>query len=313
MRESDTLLLDDFSEYLEHEKRLEAKTMEVYLREIGYLLSYLSDKEMDVALISLSDLEDYILYRGQNLSARSEARNNSALRCFFKYLIREKIRESDISRLLEKPKMGDYLPHALSQEEVDDILSAFRNGCDDYLRLRDYAFFEVIYSCGLRISEAVNLSLNAYDAEERTMRVIGKRSKERIVFVGEYAKKALDDYLSLVRPLLSSRRSSKGRKKQSDREDLDALFLSRSGHKLTRQAMHKRYHEVVSKLDIEATVHTLRHSFATHLLEGGANIREVQAMLGHSDIKTTQIYTHLDTDDLRRSVDEFFPDGDIYD
>ncbi len=313
MIESDKLLLDDFGEYLEHEKRLEAKTREVYLREIGYLLSYLSENGLDIALISLSDLEAYVLYRSQNLSARSEARNGSALRCFFKYLVKEKIREDDISRLLEKPKVGDYLPHALSQEEVDSILAAFRNGCDDYLRLRDYAFFEVIYSCGLRISEAVNLSLNSYDAVEKTMRVIGKRSKERVVFVGTYAKKALDDYLTLVRPMLASRRSSKGRKKQSIKEDLDALFLSRSGHKLTRQAMHKRYHEVVSELGIESTVHTLRHSFATHLLEGGANIREVQAMLGHSDLKTTQIYTHLDTDELRNFVDVFSPLGDIDD
>ena len=277
------------------------------MREAKCLLAYLEDKGEDVSFTSLASLEEFLTKQGANLSGRTGARNQSSIRSFFKFLVKNGYREDDIALLLEKPKRGEYLPHALSKEEVEEILSAFRNAGDDLLSIRDYTFFEVIYSSGLRISEAIALRLSSYDSESHTIKVFGKRGKERITFTGEYADKALKNYIELVRPILASRRKKGDRRRESVKSDMEALFLSRSGHSLTRQAMHKRYHAIVEKLGLDATVHTLRHSFATHLLEGGAGIRQVQSLLGHSDIKTTQIYTHLDTNSLLDSYDKFFP------
>lgn len=309
-RGTGSLLLQDYEEYLKHERRLSAKTVEVYMREADCLLSYCSDKELDISTITLADLEEFLNFQGAGLSGRTGARNQSAIRSLFKYLVKEEIREDDISLLLEKPKRGLYLPHALSQNEVEDILTTFRNAGDDLLAQRDYTFFEVIYSCGLRISEAIALTVSSYDPAEHTLRVKGKRGKERITFTGTYADAALAEYLEATRPVLASRRKKGDRRKESVRADMDALFISRSGHRLTRQAMHKRYHDVVTRLGIDSTVHTLRHSFATHLLEGGAGIRQVQSLLGHSDIKTTQIYTHLDTSELLDAFDRYSPLSD---
>lgn len=301
------LLLSDYKEYLRHERRLSAKTIEVYMREAECLLSYCEASAEDISTLTLAGLEKFLNEQGAGLSGRTGARNQSAIRSFFRYLVKEEIREDDISLLLEKPKRGVYLPHAISQNDVEEILSAFRNAGDDLLSQRDYTFFEVIYSCGLRISEAIALTLSSYDAAEHTLRVRGKRGKERITFTGTYADAALAEYLEATRPVLASRRKKGDRRKESVRADMDALFISRSGHRLTRQAMHKRYHAIVERLGIDATVHTLRHSFATHLLEGGAGIRQVQSLLGHSDIKTTQIYTHLDTSELLNAFDRFSP------
>ena len=302
-------IITNYLDYLEHERRLEEKTREVYSREVASLLAYCEKNKLDISTLNLNDLESYIVYHTQGLKSRTVSRMESSLRSFFRFLIAEKIRDDNPTLLLERPKKEDYLPHTLSEEEVDDVLSSFKNEEGDYnLSFRDYTFFEVIYSCGLRISEAINLELNSYDPNERTLRVIGKRSKERITFVGEVASQALDEYLKDVRPVLASRRKvSQDRRVKKNRESEDALFLGRRGQKLTRQAMHKRYHAIVNKYGITATVHTLRHSFATHLLNHGANIREVQTLLGHSDIKTTQIYTHIEKDDLLDIFDEFSP------
>lgn len=300
-------ILASYNEYLHSERRLEAKTREVYCREAGLLLSYLEKNSLEIDKLTLEELEKYVIARDEGLSGRTGARNNSSIRAFFRYIVKEHYRDDDISRLLEKPERGTYLPKTLSVDQVEEILTAVRNDGDRLLSQRDYTFFEVIYSCGLRISEAVGLDLKAYNAEDGTLRVIGKRNKERVTFVGEYARAALEEYIEYTRPELSRRRKSDDRRKAAVRSDIDALFLGRSGHRLTRQAMHKRYHEVVTKLGIDATVHTLRHSFATHLLQGGANIRQVQTLLGHSDIKTTQIYTHLDTSKLLADFDRYSP------
>ena len=301
-------LLRDFEDYLENEAMLSEATREVYLREAGFLLSYLEKEKKDISNIVLQDLDDYITYRDRELDARTIGRINSSLRSFFSFLLKENIRDDNIALLLEKPKMDAYLPHALSVEEVDKILLDMKEMAEsDILFYRDYAFFELIYSCGLRISEAVNLKLSSYNRQEKTLIVFGKRSKERVVFVGEVAQQALDYYLENIRPQLFAERKSRGRKTAKEKESVNSIFLGRRGESLTRQAMHKRYHETVTKLGIEATVHALRHSYATHLLRGGANIREVQLLLGHSDIKTTQIYTHLNTDDLLSTIDKYFP------
>lgn len=301
-------LYKDYRDYLENEVQLAPATREVYLREAGFLLSYLDERGKDVALISLSELDEYFRSRDRGLDARTISRIDSSLRSFFSFLVKENLREDNIALLLEKPKTDQYLPHALSLDEVNSILDSMKAlASDDMLFFRDYVFFELIYSCGLRISEAVNLKVSSYSRDEKTLIVFGKRSKERIVFVGEIAAGALDEYLSSVRPVLADANRKKARRTLRERESTDALFLGRRGEKLTRQAMHKRYHALVGKLGIDATVHALRHSYATHLLRGGANIRQVQMLLGHADIKTTQIYTHLNTDDLLATFDKYFP------
>lgn len=300
-------LVSDYADWMENEAMLSPATREAYAREAASLVSYLEGRGVDPAKAELSDLDSYISWRDKDLDARTIGRIESSMRSFFKFLRREGYREDNPARLLQKPKVSEYLPKTLSPDEVDEVLSAFDEAArDDELFARDHAFFELVYSCGLRISEAVGAKLSDYNAEEGTLTVFGKRSKERVVFVGEVAKETLARYLSEVRPRLAARRKG-SRRTQKERDSADAIFLGRRGEKLTRQAMHKRWKAVVDKLGVEATVHALRHSYATHMLKGGANLREVQTLLGHADIRTTQIYTHLDTSDLLRSFDEHFP------
>ena len=291
-----TLLIDDYSDYLTFERRLSDKTRDVYQREVVFFLQYLEDNSLDEATVSFNDIDAFISKRRkEGLSERSVSKMLSALRSFFIYLGKEKVRDDNPVLLIEKPKKKEYLPKVLSEDQVNEILDEFRDD-SDILMLRDYTLFELIYSSGMRISEVINVKIGSYSPEEESIRVIGKRNKERIVFVGRIASNALDYYLENVRPKLASRnRAASG----------DYIFLGRNGKPLTRQAVHKRFHERAEKLDIDATVHTLRHSYATHMLEHGADIRSVQEMLGHSDIKTTQIYTHLDTAGLLDEFDSF--------
>ena len=291
------LLSDDYSDYLTFERRLSEKTRDVYHREVVFFLDYLDENAYDTATVGFQEIEAYITKRKEKdgLSERSVSKLLSALRSFFIYLGKEKIRDDNPVLLIEKPKKKEYLPKVLSEDQVNEILEEFRDD-SDLLMLRDYTLFELIYSSGMRISEVINITIGSYSPEEESIRVIGKRNKERIVFVGGIAANALNYYLENVRPkLVSKNRAISG----------DYIFLGRNGKPLTRQAVHKRFHERAEKLDIDATVHTLRHSYATHMLEHGADIRSVQEMLGHSDIKTTQIYTHLDTAGMLNEFDSF--------
>ena len=221
----------------------------------------------------------------------------SSLRTFFKFLKNEKIVESNPAKLVEKPKDPVVLPKTISEDEIEELLNQFD---DDLLGRRDYALFELIYSSGMRISEAVSLDVSSWRREEKAINVIGKRNKERIVFVGDIAFDAVEEYLWNVRPKLLSKKNQKEQ----------ALFLNRRGGRLTRQAAHLRFQECTKTLGLDATIHTLRHSFASHMIKNGADIRSVQEMLGHSDIKTTQIYTQLDTSTLLEAYDKFSPFDD---
>lgn len=303
LTESDRLLVREFSDYLIFEKRLSEKTREVYSREAGLFISYMKDKSMVVEEARPSDIEAYILYRRAETSIdeRTASKILSSLRGFYSYLISSKIATSNPAKLVQKPKESTYLPRTISEEEIESLFACFKE--DPVLGYRDYVIFELIYSSGMRISEAVMLNVNSYKKEESTISVIGKRNKERLVFIGQIASAALDKYLLEIRPLLL--------KKSNLKEN--ALFLNRRGSRLTRQAIHKRFHEMTISLGLDATVHTLRHSFASHMINNGADIRSVQQMLGHSDIKTTQIYTHLDTRSLLSAFDEFSPLGDLDD
>ena len=293
-------ILRTFSDALVYSMRLSEKTREVYCHEIRLFLLFLQDEGMEVEDVSPIEIEKYIIGREDSagISSRTAGKALSSLRTFFTYLKNERIVEKNPAKLVEKPKEGQYLPKTISEEEIDSLMALFP---DDELGIRDYTLFELIYSSGMRISEAVALNVNSWKREDKTMNVIGKRDKERIVFVGEVAAEALEYYLSDVRPRLLGKNTKE-----------NALFLNRRGGRMTRQAAHLRFKECTRSLGIDATIHTLRHSFATHMLQNGADIRSVQEMLGHSDIKTTQIYTQLDTSTLLSAYDKFSPFDDDF-
>lgn len=293
-----TSLLDRFDDFIIFTRRLSEKTREVYSMDARLYLEYLDENGIRLEDAEVEEIESYLIWRRRTgkLEERTEGRILSSLRAFYLFLSSEGLSGKNPATLVEKPKESAHLPRVISEDEVDELLSSFPSS--DPLSQRDYTLFELIYSSGMRISEAVALDVSSYRRDESTIAVIGKRDKERLVFIGEIASAALDRYLEEVRPLLLKDEKEK------------ALFLNRRGGRLTRQAAHKRFHEAVGKLGIDATVHTLRHSFATHMIEHGADIRSVQEMLGHSDVRTTQIYTHLDTSSILAFFDKYSPLGD---
>lgn len=292
---TDSELLRRFSDYIIFEKRLSEKTREAYSREAAFFLDYLGGKGIAPEDARPALIEEYALFRkGEGANERTISRILSSLRCFYSFLSAISVSSVNPASLVPKPREKEHLPKTIGKDEINDLLEAFDKG--DPLSLRDYTLFELIYSSGMRISEAIALDVGSYDSRERVISVIGKRDKERKVFIGDIAASALDYYISRIRPLLISKK-----KKES------ALFLNRRGERMTRQAAHKRFHEVASGLGMDVTIHTLRHSFASHMIQNGADIRSVQEMLGHSDIKTTQIYTHLDTSSLLSAFDRFSP------
>lgn len=293
-----TSLLKRFDDFIIFTRRLSEKTREVYSMDARLYLEYLDENGIRLEDAGVEEIESYLIWRRRTgkLEERTEGRILSSLRAFYLFLSSEGLSGKNPATLVEKPKESAHLPRVISEDEVDELLSSFPSS--DPLSQRDYTLFELIYSSGMRISEAVALDVSSYRRDESTIAVIGKRDKERLVFIGEIASAALDRYLEEVRPLLLKDEKEK------------ALFLNRRGGRLTRQAAHKRFHEAVGKLGIDATVHTLRHSFATHMIEHGADIRSVQEMLGHSDVRTTQIYTHLDTSSILAFFDKYSPLGD---
>ena len=289
--------LRDFSRYIIYQRRLSDKTREVYSSEAERYLEYLASQGRDIDGTDADDVEAYIMQRrSDGAGERTEGRILSSLRAFYRYIIFRGGAEGNPAELVDKPREKEHLPRVISVEEVDRLLGSFPK--DDILSRRDYTLFELIYSSGMRISEAVALDVSSYRKDDGVVSVIGKRDKERLVFIGESARNALDIYLTDVRPRLVA----------NPRET--ALFLNRRGGRITRQAAHKRFHEAVGRIGLDATIHTLRHSFASHMIENGADIRSVQEMLGHSDVRTTQIYTHLDTSSLLAFFDRYSPLGD---
>jgi len=293
-------LVSGFEDFIIYTKRLSDKTREVYSRESRLYLNYLDENDIALENSDAKIIESYMEQRREedNVDERTSSRILSSLRSFYSYLIDEEIVKSNPAKLIEKPKEREHFPKTISADEIDPLLDEFKK--DKELGFRDYTLFELIYSSGMRISEAIGLDINSFNENESTIRVIGKRGKERVVFIGEEAHDALVYYLENVRIKLIS--------KKNKREC--ALFLNRRGERMTRQAAHLRFHRVSEALGLDATIHTLRHSFASNMLQGGADIRSVQEMLGHSDIKTTQIYTHLDTSSLLSDFDRYSPLGD---
>jgi integrase/recombinase XerD len=282
-------LLEQFLQYVVVEKGLSENTVKAYRRDLLQLLSFLQE-ERGMTLVSASqqDLSAFIMrMRRGGKSSRSVARVMSSVRGIYRYLLREELLEADPSVNLESPRMERKLPVVLNEEETVRLLNS--PDISIPLGIRNRAIMELMYATGLRVSEVISLRMGDVNLELGYVRCIGKGHKERVVPVGSMARAAVEDYLRDVRPGFAASSGSR------------EIFLSRRGHALTRQALWKALRTLVVKAGItkRVTPHTIRHSFATHLLQHGADIRSVQEMLGHADISTTQIYTHLDKSRLK--------------
>ena len=291
-----------YRRYLKLEKGYSANTLDAYLRDVDKLLRYLALEQVDVLDVKLEDLEHFAAFISDlGIGPRSLARILSGVRQFYRFLVVDGYLEVDPTELLESPKQPDHLPEVLSTAEVDLLEQAI--DLSKWEGHRNRAIIEVLFSCGLRVSELTNLKLSNLYVDEQYIRVMGKGAKERLVPI---SPRALDE--------LNYWFADRNEMKIKPGEE-DYVFLNRRGHHLTRTMiliMIKRY---ALEAGIKKTIspHTLRHSFATSLLEGGADLRAIQAMLGHESIGTTEIYTHIDTSTLRQEILEHHPRNIQYD
>jgi integrase/recombinase XerD len=288
-----------FKAWLQLEKSLSDHSVEAYLGDIEKLTQYLTLQNAAAGLetIRLKDLQDFVKWIGElGMTASSQSRIISGIRSFFKYCLQENLVKQDPTVLLETPKLRRALPDFLSVSEINRIVQAIDLSKPEGERNR--AILETLYSCGLRVSELVNLRISAIYPELGFIRVIGKGDKERLVPIGNTALKYIGMYREQVRVHASIKKGNE-----------DILFLNRRGAGLSRQMIFVLLKELVREAGIQKTVspHTFRHSFATHLVEGGADLRAVQEMLGHESITTTEIYTHLDRAYLRETLEKFHP------
>ncbi len=291
-----SLTIKSFEEYLRVEKRLAALTVDTYVRECHSFAGCLGEVFLEEA--TAGHVIDYLADRQERegIDRRTLAKVMSSLSALFKFLVLEGCREDNPFEVIDMPRLVRNLPSVYSLEEITAIFGAI--DISTPYGLRDRALFELVYSCGLRISEAVDLAVNGFFPEQALVLVCGKGEKERYVPVGEEALYWLARYIGEARTKLRKR----GR--LSDNH----LFLNNHGTGISRKGIWKRFSEIVERAGLPSSkVHSLRHSFATHLLRGGADLRVVQELLGHTDISTTQIYTHLDREDLRKSHEEFHP------
>lgn len=288
--------IDKYKRYLLLEKGLSSNTIEAYLSDLQKLVDYAASRQLSLQNIRQADLEEFLADLHHNpVSPRSTARIISGLKSFFRYLALDHYREDDPSELLEAPKIGLKLPVVLSVEEIDALLQVIDVSTPE--GTRNYAIIETLYSCGLRISELTNLRFSDLFLEEGFIRVEGKGSKQRLVPVSGTAIQKIKSWL----PYRHQIEIKKGYE--------DFVFLSSRGKAISRVTVFyyiKQYAEAVG-LQKKISPHVFRHSFATHLLERGANIRVIQEMLGHEKITTTEIYTHLDRHFLRQEIIEHHP------
>ena len=297
----DTLdqLTDQFVNYLVVEKGLSRNTVAAYSKDLMLYLeslrangiSHISDADMAYVLKHMIDL------REAGLGPRSRARHLVTLRGFYRFLVREKVLEANPAQMVDLPKAGRKLPHVLKVEEVVRLLET--PDASKPLGVRDAAMLELLYAAGLRVSELIKVGIANINLEACFVRVLGKGAKERVVPIGQMAKNKVDAYLASARPVLLKGRPS------------PYLFVTRSAMPMTRQGFWKllKHYAVKAGLSCKITPHALRHSFATHLLKGGADLRSVQVMLGHVDISTTQIYTHVAQERLKAVHTQYHPRG----
>jgi integrase/recombinase XerD len=287
--------LHEFLAHLAVERNLSPRTIESYRRDLVQFISWIDEQSIALAKVERATLRNYLgSRRDQGLSARSAARALSALRSFFRFLVGTQVQTVDPTATLRSPSLWQTVPHVLTADEIDALLAS--PDTSTTLGLRDRAMFETLYATGLRVSELVGLTTERVRLDPGYVRVIGKGRKERVVPLGESAISWIDDYLGRARPTLNRKR-------------LPELFLNHRGGPLTRQGFWKilRGHAQRAEISSPLSPHIVRHSFATHLVENGADLRAVQMMLGHASLTTTEIYTHVARERLRRLYDEKHP------
>jgi len=285
--------IDEFLKYLLIDKNYSSNTIESYKNDLLKLSQFVNK---DIKSIDVEDLKKYIKSLSNSLEEKSLSRNISCIKSFYKFLIINKIVNNNPSDALYSPKTKKSLPKVLSEEDVLKLLDIELKDSFDY---RNKAMLEVMYATGIRVSELVNLKLQDVDLSDEVIRINGKGSKQRIVPLGEYATLALKEYINNYRSIMLKKYNT------------DYIFLNNHGKVITRQGFFKIIKEIASKKGINEDIspHTLRHSFASHLLKYGADLRTIQELLGHSDITTTQIYTHISNEQLKKNYSEFHPHG----
>ena len=295
----DKNLIKHFSDYLSLEQSLSDNTINAYCHDIELFREFLEDKKNSISITEIShhDIEDFFakLY-DLGISSSSQARILSGLKSFYRYIVQEKICESDPTLLISFPSIGRHIPEVLSYEEIVEMLDSI--DLSQQFGHRNKAIIEVMYGCGLRVSEVISLNISDIYIKDEFIKVFGKGSKERLIPIG---KKTINELMLYV----------KGERlhQEIQAKYTDNVFISARGTSLTRQSVFLLVKSLAEKAGIKKTIspHTLRHSFATHLLEGGADLRAVQQMLGHSSISTTEIYTHVSDEYLRQVIMEFHP------
>ena len=290
-------ILRRYMQYLRLERSYTGNTLDAYVRDLQKLLNYYADTGIDFRHVTLEQLDRFSgSMQELGVQPRSVARILSGVRSFYRFLVLEKEVEADPTELLENPQIGKHLPEVLSIQEIDDIEQAIDRSKPQ--GIRDVAIIEMLYSCGLRISELCNLKMSELFLEEGYIRVHGKGRKERLVPIGEQAIEKLRQWF-VVRVTVKAKPGHE-----------DYVFIStKRGTKLSRITLFVYIKDYAQRAGIQKNIspHTFRHSFATHLLEGGANLRAIQAMLGHEDISTTEIYMHIDRSHLREEILEHHP------
>ena len=283
--ERNTRLFKDYAYYLKIERSLSPNTVAGYCSDVSL---FLEESGLEPEAVRAADIIDYLSARSDALSKRSQARLLSALRSFFDWMILEGVVKKNPCDGVDAPKISRYLPEVLSVQEVDDIISSVDTSTPT--GLRDRAILEVLYGCGLRVSEAVNLKISDIYSKEGFLRIVGKGDKERIVPLGEMAAEALDAWF--------------GARTEPCKGFEDTVFLNRFGRSLSRVSMFNmvKKQALAAGVTKEISPHTFRHSFATHLVENGADLRAVQEMLWHESILTTEIYTHIDSSSWQGSI-----------
>jgi integrase/recombinase XerD len=288
-----------FKSFLTLEKSLSGNSIEAYLHDVEKLVQFLEYKKYTLSPkeIELKQLQEFLKWITElGMTARSQARVISGIKAFYKYLLLENVLNADPTALLEAPKLGRKLPETLSVEDINKIIDGIDLSTPE--GVRNKAMLETLYSCGLRVSELVNLKISNLYLKEGFVKVTGKGDKERLAPIGSIAVKHITIYKDEVRCHITVKK---------DQEDF--LFLNRRGARLTRVMVFTIIKRLAIKTGLKKHIspHTFRHSFATHLIEGGADLRAVQEMLGHESITTTEIYTHLDRDYLREAIIQFHP------
>ncbi len=290
--------IKEYKMYLKIERGLSKNTIDSYTKDLEKLCLFLKENNMSISPIAIDSniVKQFIYEVAKKLNPRSQARIISGLRSFFDYLVFEEYRNTNPTDLLETPKIGTKLPDTLSQDEIDALIDAIDLSHPQGERNR--TIFETIYSCGLRVSEAITLKNSDLFFEEGFIRVLGKGNKERYVPIHENAQRYITMYQKAIRSHIFPQKGFE-----------DTLFLNRRGKGLSRQMIFMILKDLAIKIDLKKKIspHTLRHSFATHLLQNGADLRAIQQMLGHESITTTEVYVHVDKSYLKQVVETFHP------